>query len=68
MKYFIILNFTTKPRELQNFLSDKCNRKDKELTTDSENKFSFKGKNRKDQKQVFEFKKFEDFYMEKTFR
>ena len=48
-KYIIILNFKTKtwevnPLKQQNFLSDKRNQKNQELTTDSKNGFSFKVK------------------------
>ena len=50
-----------KPFELQNFLSDECNRKVKELTTDSKNGLSFKIKKNVELNLLYELKKFKHF-------
>ena len=72
MKY-IIFNFKTKPREvnpfkLRKFLSDKCNEKVEELTTDIKNWFSFKVKPILLLNLLSDIKKFEDLSCEITFR
>ena len=72
-KYIIILNFKTKPREvkpfkLRSFLSDRCNQKVEELTTDKKNRFSFKFKPILQLNLLSDIKKSKDFSCEIIFR
>ena len=55
------------PFKLRNFLSDECNQKVEELTTDSKNGFSFKVKPILQLNLLSDIKKFEDFSCEITF-
>ena len=55
------------PFKLRNFLSDKCNQKVEELTTDSKNGFSFKVKPILQLNLLSDIKKFEDFPCEISF-
>ena len=55
------------PFKLRNFLSDKCNQKVEELTTDSKNEFSFKVEPILQRNVLSDFKKFEDISCEITF-
>ena len=69
--YYIEFQDETKrevnPFKLRNFLSDKCNQKVEELTTDSKNGFSFKVKPILQLNLLSDIKKFEDFSCEITF-
>ena len=55
------------PFKLQNFLSDKCNQKVEELTTDNKIGFSFKVKPNLQLNLLSDIKKFEDFPCKVTF-
>ena len=55
------------PFKLRKLLSDKCNQKVEELTTDSKNRFSFKVKPILQLNLVSDIKKFDDFSCEITF-
>ena len=55
------------PFELRNFLSDKCNQKIEELTTDIKNGFSFKVNPILQLNLLSYIKRFEDFSCEDTF-
>ena len=52
------------PFKLRNFLSDKCNQKVEELTTESKNRFSFKVKPILQLNLLSDIKNFEDFSSE----
>ena len=56
-----------KPFKIWNFLSDKCDKRVEELTTDSKNGFSFKVKKNEEVNQLAELKNFENFSCEVTF-
>ena len=69
--YHIELQDETKreinPFKLQSFLSDKCNQKVQELTTDNKNGFSFKVKPILQLNLLYDIKRFEAFPCENTF-
>ena len=56
------------PFKLPSFLSDKCNQKVEELTTDSKNRFSFKVKPILQINLLSNIKKFEDFSLSQNFK
>ena len=56
------------PFKLRNFLSDKCNQKVEELTTDSKNGFSFKVKPILQLNLLTNIERLEDFSSEITFQ